>query len=322
MIASTPVARWTWGDFIEDVDPLVRCLGDLMAARSVLASHRLALGESTSRLAISEAGTQAGMLFQSELSAAGSVEEMAGAIRAAMRPGRIGSVDARCTVASSLSTGLEEVRTEDVFDLTAFVDPGFATVDLITYSDAWMRYDLRGRAQSAVYEANAPRLESVLAELTHVLGSEVDPEDPTYFGTPTATGVVAHVDQDGTPSDSWSRYEVARRYEEFTHTPGFGHIGYRRSVSGAVRYVPVTDDRGVLGYLWASESEPAASFESLDLDDDERYRTALMWLNRLRSASDRELSPCQALTELTGRSLSDTEGPVSLAELRARAEHT
>lgn len=195
-----------------------------------------------------------------------------------------------------------------MFDLTAFVDPSFATVDLVTYSDAWMPDDLRGRAQSAIYEANAPRLESVLAELTDVLGSDMDPEDPTYFGTPTETGVVPHVDQDGTPSDSCSRYEVARRYEQFTHAPGFGHIGYRRSASGEVRYVPVTDDCGVLGYPWASESEPAASFEPLDLDDDERYRTALAWLDRLRSASDRGLSPCRALTELTGRSLSDIEG--------------
>ncbi|WP_328738224.1 hypothetical protein OHA91_39140 [Streptomyces erythrochromogenes] len=320
MIASTPVARWTWGDFIEDVDPLVRCLGDLMAARSVLASYGLALGEPTFRLSISEAGTPAGTLFQSELTAAGSAEELAGAIRSAMRPGRIGSVDARCTVAGSLSTGAQEIRTEGIFDLTVFVDPSFATVDLVTYSDAWMQYDLRGRAQSAVYEANAPRLASVLAELTEVLGSDLDPEDPTYFGTPTETGVVPHVDQDGTPSDSWSRYEIPRRYDVFTHAPGFGHIGYRRSVPGEVRYVPVTDDRGVLGYLWASETEPAASFEPLDLDDDERYRTALTWLDRLRSASDRGLSPCQALTELTGRALGDTEGPVGLAELRARAE--
>ncbi|MEU6902752.1 hypothetical protein, partial [Streptomyces virginiae] len=320
MIASTPVARWTWGDFIEDVDPLVRCLGDLMAARSVLASHRLALGEPTFRLSIPEAGTPAGMLFRSELTATGSAEELAGAIRSAMRPGRIGSVDARCTVTGSLSTGAEEIRTEGVFDLTAFVDPSFATVDLVTYSDAWMPYDLRGRSQSAVYEANAPRLASVLAELTEVLGSDLDPEDPTYFGTPTETGVVPHADQDGTPSDSWDRYEVARRYDVFTHAPGFGHIGYRRSVPGEVRYVPVTDDRGVLGYLWASETEPAASFEPLDLDDDERYRTALTWLDRLRSASDRGLSPCQALTELTGRALGDTAGPVGLAELRARAE--
>ncbi|MFJ5227957.1 hypothetical protein [Streptomyces sp. NPDC088400] len=291
-----------------------------MAARSVLASHRLAIGEPMFHLTISEAGTPTGMLFQGELTVAGSAEELAGTVRSAMRPGRIGSVDARSTLAGSLFNGAEELRTEGLLDLNASVDVNFAAVELVTYSDAWMPFDLKGRAQSAVYEANAPRLEAVLPELTNVLGSSMDPEDPTYFGTPTETGVLPHVGQDGTPSDSWSRYEVPRRYDAFTHAPGFGHIGYRRSVTGDVRYVPVADDRGVLGYLWASEAEPAASFEPLDLDGDERYRAALTWLDRLRSAYDQGLSPCQALTELTGRSLRGTEGPLDLAALRAHVE--
>ncbi|MFE7094974.1 hypothetical protein [Streptomyces erythrochromogenes] len=320
MIASTPVARWTWGDFIEGVDPLVRCLGDLVAARSVLASHRLALGEPTFRLTVSEPGRPAGTLFQGELALDGSIEASARAVRSSMGPGSIGSVDARSTLSGSLFDGAEELSTAGILDLGAYVDADFATVELITYSDAWMPYDLRGRPQPAVHEANAPRLRSVLAELTDVLGHDMDPEDPTYFGTPTGTGVAPRTDRDGTPSDSWSRYEIPRRYEIFTRAPGFGRIGYGRSVPGEVRYVPVTDDRGLLGHLWASETEPAASFEPLDLDDDERYRTALTWLHRLRSAFDRGLSPCQALTELTGRSLSDTDGPVGLTELRTRAE--
>ncbi|MFE6907372.1 hypothetical protein [Streptomyces erythrochromogenes] len=320
MIASTPVARWTWGEFIEGVDPLVRCLGDLVAARSVLASHRLALGVPVFRLTVSEPGRPADTLFQGELTLGGSTEAAAREVRSSMRPGRIGSVDARSTLSGSLFDGTEELSAAGILDLGVSVDADFATVELITYSDAWMPYDLRGRSQSAVHEANAPRLESVLAELTEVLGSEMDPEEPTYFGTPTETGVVPHVDRDGTPADSWSRYEIPRRYEVFTRAPGFGNIGYRRSVPGEVRYVPVTDDRGVLGYLWASETEPAASFEPLDLDDDERYRDALAWLDRLRSAFDRGLSPCRALTELTGRAPGDADGPVDLAELRAGAE--
>ncbi|WP_218782953.1 hypothetical protein [Streptomyces sp. BR123] len=282
--------------------------------------HRLAIGEPTFRLTFSEAGKPASLLFQDELTAAGSAEELAHEVRAAMRPGRIGSVDARSTLASLLFNTAEEIRAEGVLDLSASVDVNFSTVELVTYSDTWMPFDLKGRAQPAVYEANAPRLAAVLSELTEVLGSEMDPEDPTYFGTPTETGVLPHVEQDGTPSDSWSRHEIPRRYDNFTHSPGFGHIGYRRSATGDVRYVPVTDDRGVLGYLWASEVEPAASFEPLDLDDDERYRAALAWLERLRSAYDRGLSPCQALTELTGRSPEDTSGPMDLATLRAQAE--
>lgn len=319
MIASTPVARWTWGDFIEGRDPLEGCLRDLLAARAVLAAHRLAKGEPTVRLTVSEAGKPQSPLFQGEFAAARPLDELAHEVRAALRPGRIGSVDARCALSGLLSGPSGEESVGGLFDLTASADAGFAVVDLVTYSDAWMPFDLKGRPQPAVYEANASRLAAVLAELTDVLGWELDPEDPTYFGTPTETGVVPHFEQDGTPSDSWSRYEIPRRYDVFTHAPGFGLIGYRRTATDDVRYVPVTDDCGVLGYLWASDTENAASFEPLDLDDEKRYRAALAWLDRLRSAHARGLSPMQALTELTDRSLEDTAGPTALTALRAQA---
>ncbi|MEV0415036.1 hypothetical protein AB0I68_30645 [Streptomyces sp. NPDC050448] len=299
--------------------PLARCLRDLLAARAVLASHRLAIGEPAIRLTISEAGKPNSLLFQGELTPAGSAEELAHTVREALGPGRIGSVEARSALAGLLFGPEGEARAEGLLDLRTSADADFATVELVTYSDAWMPFDLKGRAQPAVYAANAPRLAAVLEELTEVLGSEVDPEDPTYFGTPTETGVVPHIDQDGTPSDSWSRYEIPRRYDVFTHSPGFGRIGYRRSPIGAVWYTTVTDDHGVLGYLWASDTENAASLEPLDLDNDERYLAALAWLDRLRSAHDRGLSPSQALVELTGCSPEDIAGPTDLAALRAQA---
>jgi hypothetical protein len=287
-----------------------------LAARGVLALHRLAIGEPVLRLAVSEAGKPHSLLFQGELTPAGSVEELVQAVGAVLRPGRIGTADARMTLPGLLLGAAGEVRADGLFDLRASADGEFVTVEVVTYSDAWMPFDLKGRAQPAVYDANAPRLTAALAELTEALGTEMDPENPTHFGTPTETGVVPHVEQDGTPSDSWSRYEIPRRYDVFTHAPGFGHIGYRRSVTGDVWYVPVTDDHGVLGYLWASDAEQAASFEPLNLDDDERYRAALAWLDRLRSAHDRGLSPSRALAELMGCSPEDFVGPADLAALR------
>ncbi|OKK12182.1 hypothetical protein AMK09_31480 [Streptomyces sp. CB02488] len=59
-------------------------------------------------------------------------------------------------------------------------------------------------------------------------------------------------------------------------------------------------EHGVLGYLWASDTENAASFEPRDVGDEETYRSGLLWLDRLRLAQDRGLSPSQALTELAG----------------------
>ncbi|MFI6723456.1 hypothetical protein NRF20_29980 [Streptomyces sp. R-74717] len=106
----------------------------------------------------------------------------------------------------------------------------------------------------------------------------------------------------------------------FAHAPGFGHIGYKRSAVGEVQHVPVLGKRGVLGYLWASDTENAASFEPQDYADDEHYKAGLVWLDRLRPAADRDLSPLQALAELarlpeeggSGRVVPSTE-PMSSA---------
>ncbi|MEV7024158.1 pentapeptide repeat-containing protein [Kitasatospora sp. NPDC093558] len=319
MIASTPVARWTWGDYIEGEDQILRCLTDLLAAKAVLAAHRLVVGEPRIRLTVSESGKPRETLYEGELPANGTAEELAAEVRAAMRPGPIGSAGTTIVTTGMVLGPEGEVRTEGLFLLSTSTYTDFAAVALMTYSDAWMPFDLRGRPQPAVHEANAPRLAAALAELTDALGSEMDPEDPTYFGTPTATGVNPHFDRAGVPSDTWSRFELLRRYGSFTHAPGFGHSDYRRTVDGDVRYVPIADDHGTLGYLWASDAEDGASFEPVDVDDEERYRAAHAWLGRLRSAHHRKLSPTQALTELTGRSPENTEGPVALATLRRLA---
>ncbi|MFB6505968.1 hypothetical protein ACFYXP_34795 [Streptomyces sp. NPDC002466] len=57
-------------------------------------------------------------------------------------------------------------------------------------------------------------------------------------------------------------------------------------------------EHGLLGYLWASDEENAASFEPRDVGDEESCRAGLLWLDRLRSAHDRGLLPSRALAEL------------------------
>ncbi|MGC5411647.1 hypothetical protein ACPXCX_49510, partial [Streptomyces sp. DT225] len=91
------------------------------------------------------------------------------------------------------------------------------------------------------------------------------------------------------------------RYSDFTHAPGFGRIGYQRTAEGEVAYVPVLGEHGLLGYLWASDAEHAASFEPRDVGDDETYRTGLRWLDHLRAAHDQGLAPSEALRQLTAR---------------------
>ncbi len=98
----------------------------------------------------------------------------------------------------------------------------------------------------------------------------------------------------------WGRFEVLTRYQEFEQTHGFGDAGYRRTVDGPVRYVPVRGAHGALVYPWASGAENGASFEPVDVGNDDVYKAGRVWLERLRSAHDRGLGPSEALAELSG----------------------
>ncbi|MFE0546527.1 hypothetical protein [Streptomyces sp. NPDC058891] len=205
-----------------------------------------------------------------------------------------------CSGLVVVDAGGQEVLQKGLFQLGATSFADFVTVDLVTCTDVWLQYDLRGRPQPEIYAGNAPRLAVALRELSEALESETDPDDPTYFAKPTMTGAENFFDSDGKASDVWGSFEVPSRYDVFRHAPGFGRIGYRRTADGNVQYVPVRNPRGeVLGYLWASDAENAASFEPRDVGDDATYRIGLTWLERLRAAFDRGLLPSDALAELS-----------------------
>jgi hypothetical protein len=314
---TSPVSRWTWGRDDDSADAPVCCLRDLLAAYQVLAVHRFAVDAPTVHVSVSGAGTSNSRLFEGNLAvptdaqeAAKAVPQVAEQVREAMRVGEIGSVDAYAECSGMVVTGADagkEERQDGLFRLGASSFADFVTVDLVTHTDVWLPYDLKGRPQPEVYEANGPRLSAVLRDLAEALESETDPDDPTYFAKPTATGAENLFAADGSASDVWGSFEVPTRYDVFTHAPGFGRIGYRRTAEGQVQYVPVVDGSGeVLGYLWVSDAENAASFEPLDVGDDATYRAGLVWLERLRAAHERGLPPPTALAELSA--MADTEG--------------
>ncbi|WP_037840647.1 hypothetical protein [Streptomyces sp. NRRL F-6676] len=273
MIATTPVARWAWGRDDDTADDLTRCLRDALAALAVLARHRFAPTVVGLRVSVKEAGASNSYLFRGEIpvetegaGAGETVARVADQVRAVMSAGEIGAVDASVTCGGSVVTGHAEELSERLFLLGASAFAGFVTVDLVTFADVWLPYDLKGRPQPEVYAANGPRLAAVLGELAEVLDSETDPDDPTYFAKPTES---------------------------------FGRIGYRRTAEGEVRYLPVESERGLLGYLWASDGEKAASFEPVNVGDDIVYHAGLVWLERLESAHARGLSPAAAFEELS-----------------------
>ncbi|MEU7433432.1 hypothetical protein AB0B07_21770 [Streptomyces sioyaensis] len=323
MIASTPVARWTWGRDEQAEDKVAACLHELLTAYAILLKHRLVGDGPNVSVSVHEAGKANSFLFQGDLEVDATwsdpAHQLASQVKGALRPGKIGSVYADANSVGCIIAGNEGFREERLFQVGASMLLDYVSVDLVTFSDAWMPYDLKGCDQSAVYAANAPRLSAALRDLSEALDSEADPDDPSYFGEPTETGVDNYLDEEGAASDVWASFEIPRRYSDFRHAPGFGQIGYKRSVDGRVQYVPVRDEHGVLGYLWASDAENGASFEPRDLDDEEKYKASLSWLKRLKSAHDRGLSPSQALAELAGLTEHDSPSVIELDRLRELA---
>ncbi|MFE9489847.1 hypothetical protein ACFYNF_26005 [Streptomyces sp. NPDC006641] len=307
MIASTPVARWTWGRD-DTADALVQCIRDSLAAYSVLSAHRLACGEPKIKISVAESGRSDSYLFRGELPTGEGVsteatERLSRIVESELRPGRIGSVDTSVECAGIIVDESGEFLQEGLFQLSISAFADFVGTDLATLSDVWMPYNLKGIPQPVVYAKNAPRLAAALRELAVVLESDTDPEDPTYFGKPTETGVENYFEDDGSPSDVWGRFEIPYRNGIFRQTPKF-EPGYRRAASGGVLYFPVHGRSGLLGYLWVSDAEDAASFEARDEADLDGYRAGLVWLDRLHDAYERGLSPTAALIEL--RSVPDT----------------
>jgi hypothetical protein len=305
VIATTPVARWTWDREHQEEDKVAVCLRALLTARAVLNEHELMVGTPVVSVSVLEAGKSSSYLFRGdiELDATSPVadvaQRLASRIEATLRPGEIGSVYADAKSDGVVISERGALRERELFRLGASALLDYVSVELVTRSDVWLPYDLQGRPQPAVFAANAPRLSAVLRDVSETLDAETDPDDPTYFGKPNETGVENYFEDDGTASDVWSRFEIPYRYQEFTHAPAFGRIGYARTAEGQVQYHPVRGDHGVLGHLWASDAENAASFEPRDVGDEMAYKAGLLWLERLRSAYDRGLMPSAALAELS-----------------------
>ncbi|MFC6011366.1 hypothetical protein [Nocardia lasii] len=82
----------------------------------------------------------------------------------------------------------------------------YLTVTLETYIDVWMPFDLRGRSQAEIFAYNAPRLTSVLRQISDAIGTEIDPCERSKLARATETGVENYFDETGMAEDVWCRY--------------------------------------------------------------------------------------------------------------------
>ncbi|MGW9350380.1 hypothetical protein [Nocardiopsis flavescens] len=133
-------------------------------------------------------------------------------------------------------------------------------------------------------------------------------------------GAEAHAGAGGGAFDRWSDEALA---------PELVGRSYAPVTAGPVLYVPVYRDGGLIGYLWASETEEAGDFQPL-LPPDVAGNVARGWWTmehvRLRRGG---LTALEALRSCTGRvddpvgGRVDADAPESraagLAELRALA---
>ncbi|MFD5917727.1 hypothetical protein ACFVYP_11550 [Kitasatospora sp. NPDC058201] len=227
MIASTPVARWSWGEPGHRTDLVGEAVRRFVLALRALDRHRLGT-PCLGRVAVSvpQPGRR-NFLVRSDFRVgalavvdSGAPESLTAQIKAALAPGEIGTVELFASCDGIVETGRGARAAEGLFTLGAEASEGFFNVGLTTHSDAWLPFDLRGRGQDAVFAANGPRLASALAEISAALGLEVDPDDATWFAVPTGRGAENRFeDADGSPSDVWGRFEIPYRNGISNRTP-------------------------------------------------------------------------------------------------------
>ncbi|MET9922673.1 hypothetical protein ABZZ04_37275 [Streptomyces sp. NPDC006435] len=295
MITTTPIARWYWSERGRDVDLPQEAARRFSSALQVLDHHHLGTPHNGRVLVKVPAPGHRKLLFEAELP---FTPALVAEIKTGLTEGEFESVEISASCDGVAKTNFGTEVSEGMLEISVDVSEDYFNVELATYSDIWMPFDLRGREQEETFSRNRPRLSAVLVEISGALGLKTDPDDPTRFGIPTETGVANHFEDDGSPSDVWGRFEIPSRNEVFSQTPKF-EPAYKRTACGRVLYFPVRGLGGLLlGYLWASDAEGAASFEARDGADLDGYHAGLVWLERLQDAYERGLSPTAALIEL------------------------
>jgi hypothetical protein len=213
MITSRPVASWTWGREGEVADCVAESVDAHMGLWSLLHGHRLLVGETDFHMSVRKWGVEEDFLFRGWLrfdatqTRAVARESLLREVRARLASGDIGII-ATHMFADGVRLGADGGEREaGMFRLGATVSSDYVSLHLVTYSDAWLTHDLRGRKQPETFSSNQPRLAAALEEIAQWVGDETDPGDPTVFAIPTETGADALVEGDGSVRDLWASFE-------------------------------------------------------------------------------------------------------------------
>jgi hypothetical protein len=106
---------------------------------------------------------------------------------------------------------------------------------------------------------------------------------------------------DGRPADGYVPRWDAPPPPLPPNTDPYPHGGYSAFGEGPVRYLPVLVEGEIVGYLWASAADDAASFLRVLVPPLTRsLDAAVAWSERLREAEAEGLTPLQALERWIG----------------------
>ncbi|WP_433246631.1 hypothetical protein ACQPYK_45570 [Streptosporangium sp. CA-135522] len=73
-----------------------------------------------------------------------------------------------------------------------------------------------------------------------------------------------------------------------------------QTTQSAVRFVPVTMNGAVVGYLWAAVTDDAARYVAREDSGDAGFNAGVAWVQRLRWAKANGVTPLQALRHWAG----------------------
>jgi ADP-ribosylglycohydrolase len=83
------------------------------------------------------------------------------------------------------------------------------------------------------------------------------------------------------------------------------------TTDAAVRYVPVVKAGNLLGYLWAAVTDDAAGFVVREAQGSDAFNASAAWIERLRWAKSRGMTPLQALRHWAGAPADERAGTVT-----------
>ncbi|MFI9192551.1 hypothetical protein ACIG0A_25030 [Streptomyces californicus] len=307
MITTEPVGDWTWEVPLSGSPSAPELAMETSATIwDVLNKHELAISKGKAEISIASVNDPHNIRLQENFTAANSETLRSRSPVVGSQPhARIGiehifTIRIQCP-GVWLESGKRH-RAEKLFSIQVEIwKSALLVVTLETYSDAWLTFDTRDRAQSKISEENAHRLSSALAEISIRLNAEVEPGDPNYFATPAVDGFDDQGAEGASYVDPWGTFESSARSRKLRAYIPAGPPAYEEVTDLPVRYYTVALNGQKVGFIWASVGEFAAGYTPRTAAGEDAFIAGKEFIMLFREAHSKNLAPLDALDWLAQR---------------------